>query len=65
MLIFQRVFVFRYLFYEVNPGEGFNLRRDVYMRIAVLVKNLQKFGNFMLVIIIKTILFLVDNNTCE
>lgn len=27
----------RYLLYEVNPGEGFNLRRDVYLRVANLV----------------------------
>ncbi|KAG8197124.1 hypothetical protein JTE90_011287 [Oedothorax gibbosus] len=32
----------RYLLYDVNPGEGFNLRRDVYMRIATLVKKLNK-----------------------
>ena len=30
----------RYLFYDVNMGEGFNLRRDVFMRVAILVKNL-------------------------
>ena len=30
----------RYIFYDVNPGEGFNLRRDVFMRVAVMVKNL-------------------------
>ena len=30
----------RYLFYDVNMGEGFNLRRDVFMRVAVFVKNL-------------------------
>lgn len=30
----------RYLLYEVNPGEGFNLRRDVYIRMANLVKAL-------------------------
>lgn len=30
----------RYLLYDVNPGEGFNLRRDVYMRVANLVKFL-------------------------
>ena len=28
----------RYLLYDVNPGEGFNLRRDVYLRVANLVK---------------------------
>jgi len=30
----------RYLLYDVNPGEGFNLRRDVFMRIAVLTRKL-------------------------
>ena len=30
----------RYLFYDVNYHEGFNFRRDVFMRIAILVKNL-------------------------
>ena len=30
----------RYIFYDVNMGEGFNLRRDVFMRVAVFVKNL-------------------------
>jgi len=32
----------RYIFYDVNPGEGFNLRRDVFMRIAVMVKKLNQ-----------------------
>jgi hypothetical protein len=32
----------RYILYDVNPGEGFNLRRDVYMRMAVFVKKLNK-----------------------
>ncbi|CAG9766227.1 unnamed protein product [Ceutorhynchus assimilis] len=32
---------FRYLFYDVNPSEGFNLRRDVYMRMAVLAHKLK------------------------
>jgi len=32
----------RYILYDVNPGEGFNLRRDVYMRMAVMVKKLNK-----------------------
>ncbi|XP_049883408.1 GDP-fucose protein O-fucosyltransferase 2 [Pectinophora gossypiella] len=27
----------RYIFYDVNPPEGFNLRRDVYMRFATLL----------------------------
>ncbi|GAB6023106.1 GDP-fucose protein O-fucosyltransferase 2 [Chamberlinius hualienensis] len=35
----------RYLFYEVNPGEGFNLRRDVYIRIANLVRKLRNEGD--------------------
>ena len=33
---------YRYLFYDVNPGEGFNLRRDVYMRVAALVRKLNE-----------------------
>ena len=34
----------RYFIYSVNPGEGFNLRRDVHMRAANLVLNLCKAG---------------------
>lgn len=30
-----------YFLYSVNPGEGFNLRRDVHMRAATLVKELR------------------------
>ena len=30
----------KYLLYDTNPGEGFNLRRDVHMRMAGLVKGL-------------------------
>lgn len=30
----------KYLMHDVNPGEGFNLRRDVYMRVARLVAAL-------------------------
>ena len=32
----------RYLLYTVNPGEGFNLARDVFLRAAVLVNALNK-----------------------
>ena len=32
----------KYLIYSVNPGEGFNLRRDVYMRAAIFVKHLRE-----------------------
>ncbi|XP_015179806.1 PREDICTED: GDP-fucose protein O-fucosyltransferase 2 [Polistes dominula] len=32
----------RYILYDVNPPEGFNLRRDVYVRVAVFIKNLSK-----------------------
>ncbi|OAD55705.1 GDP-fucose protein O-fucosyltransferase 2 [Eufriesea mexicana] len=32
----------RYILYDVNPVEGFNLRRDVFIRIAVFTKNLIK-----------------------
>lgn len=31
-----------YLFYDVNRPEGFNLRRDVYMRVAALVDYLNR-----------------------
>ncbi|XP_066257171.1 GDP-fucose protein O-fucosyltransferase 2 [Euwallacea similis] len=46
---------FRYLFYDVNPSEGFNLRRDVYMRMAVLTNELKHskdphLNNFVLVL---------------
>lgn len=34
----------RYLIYDVNHGEGFNLRRDVYMRIANTVRLLREAG---------------------
>lgn len=40
----------RYLLYDVNPGEGFNLRRDVYMRIANLVKVLNEKESWILVL---------------
>ena len=66
------IITFRYLLYDINPGEGnlqiwihsnyknlhqiknnppqgFNLRRDVYMRMAVLLKKLQKHDNWVLV----------------
>lgn len=32
----------RYILYDVNPGEGFNLRRDVYMRVASFVQKLRQ-----------------------
>jgi hypothetical protein len=35
----------RYLIYGVNFGEGFNLRRDVYLRIANVVRQLREQGN--------------------
>ncbi|XP_077993934.1 GDP-fucose protein O-fucosyltransferase 2-like [Glandiceps talaboti] len=40
----------RYLLYEVNPGEGFNLRRDVYMRVTNLVKKLRETQDWTLVL---------------
>ena len=33
----------KYLFYDINPVEGFNLRRDVYLRIANLIDSLNKY----------------------
>ncbi|GBP55242.1 GDP-fucose protein O-fucosyltransferase 2 [Eumeta japonica] len=32
----------KHLFYDVNPPEGFNLRRDVYMRFAIMFSEAQK-----------------------
>lgn len=31
-----------FLFYDINPGEGFNLRRDVYIRLAVFMNFLRQ-----------------------
>lgn len=31
-----------YLLYDVNPPEGFNLRRDVYIRLAVFIRSFQR-----------------------
>ncbi|XP_017493578.1 PREDICTED: GDP-fucose protein O-fucosyltransferase 2 [Rhagoletis zephyria] len=42
-----------YLLYDVNPPEGFNLRRDVYIRLAVFVRQLshrKPFQNLRLVL---------------
>lgn len=39
----ELVYLFnRYFLYDVNPGEGFNLRRDIYIRVAPLVKTLNR-----------------------
>ena len=40
----------RYLLYTVNPGEGFNLARDVYLRVATLVQELNKEQQWTLVL---------------
>ncbi|KAK1165869.1 hypothetical protein AOXY_G14515 [Acipenser oxyrinchus oxyrinchus] len=40
----------RYLLYDVNPPEGFNLRRDVFIRMASLMKSLLKTGDWVLVL---------------
>ncbi|XP_058794210.1 GDP-fucose protein O-fucosyltransferase 2 isoform X2 [Phymastichus coffea] len=32
----------RYIFYDVNPPEGFNLRRDVYIRVSTFIHQLAK-----------------------
>lgn len=42
-------FLGRYLLYGVNSGEGFNLRRDVYIRVANLVRKLSQDHNWVLV----------------
>lgn len=44
---FQRISSPAYfLLYDVNPVEGFNLRRDVYIRMAVFVKSLRQHKNY-------------------
>lgn len=40
----------RYLLYDVNPPEGFNLRRDVYIRVASLLKTLLQTEEWVLVL---------------
>lgn len=35
-----------FLLYDVNPVEGFNLRRDVYIRMAVFQKSLRQRTNY-------------------
>lgn len=40
----------KYLIYDVNPGEGFNLRRDVYLRVSNLVKLLLEKQKWILVL---------------
>lgn len=40
----------RYLLYDINPPEGFNLRRDVYIRMASLVKTLRRHSDWVLVL---------------
>lgn len=35
-----------FLLYDVNPVEGFNLRRDVYIRMAVFIKSLRQRKNY-------------------
>ncbi len=47
----------RYIFYDVNPGEGFNLRRDVFMRVAVMVKRLNDLGKGKFVLVRDLLLF--------
>ncbi len=35
-----------FILYSVNPVEGFNLRRDVYLRMAIFIKNLRKYKEY-------------------
>ena len=35
-----------YILYSVNPVEGFNLRRDVYLRMAVFLESLRKMKGY-------------------
>ncbi|XP_036302110.1 GDP-fucose protein O-fucosyltransferase 2 isoform X2 [Pipistrellus kuhlii] len=49
-LLSDRATFRRYLLYDVNPPEGFNLRRDVYIRMASLLKILMKHEEWVLVL---------------
>ncbi|XP_054569595.1 GDP-fucose protein O-fucosyltransferase 2 isoform X2 [Eptesicus fuscus] len=49
-LLSDRASFRRYLLYDVNPPEGFNLRRDVYIRMASLLKILMKSEEWVLVL---------------
>uniref|UniRef100_A0A8D1AFL4 GDP-fucose protein O-fucosyltransferase 2 n=1 Tax=Sus scrofa TaxID=9823 RepID=A0A8D1AFL4_PIG len=49
-LVPDPLFPARYLLYDVNPPEGFNLRRDVYIRVASLLKTLLKTEEWVLVL---------------
>ncbi|KAB7502464.1 GDP-fucose protein O-fucosyltransferase 2 [Armadillidium nasatum] len=40
----------RYLLYNINYGEGFNLRRDVYLRVANLIRNINDKESWILVL---------------
>ncbi|XP_075217379.1 O-fucosyltransferase 2 [Lycorma delicatula] len=40
----------RYVLYDVNEPEGFNLKRDVYIRMATFMKKLSKEGDWHLVL---------------
>lgn len=35
-----------YILYSVNSVEGFNLRRDVYLRMAIFIKQLRKIKGY-------------------
>lgn len=35
-----------FILYSVNPVEGFNLRRDVYLRMAIFLKKLQRVSGY-------------------
>nr|XP_023396785.1 GDP-fucose protein O-fucosyltransferase 2 isoform X1 [Loxodonta africana] len=49
-LLRKRSLIYLYLLYDVNPPEGFNLRRDVYIRVASLLKTLLKMEEWVLVL---------------
>uniref|UniRef100_A0A1B6EEP3 GDP-fucose protein O-fucosyltransferase 2 n=1 Tax=Clastoptera arizonana TaxID=38151 RepID=A0A1B6EEP3_9HEMI len=41
-LFTDNIYLNRYILYDVNSVEGFNLRRDVYMRLAIFMHNVIK-----------------------
>ncbi|CAH1991284.1 unnamed protein product [Acanthoscelides obtectus] len=45
MHVLLEFYISRYLLYDVNPPEGFNLRLDVYMRLSILAHKMWRSSN--------------------
>lgn len=44
--------LFSYVLYDVNQPEGFNLRRDVFIRMASFIHHLNKVSNYHWILVI-------------